>query len=573
MEASAHHSKTCTPVPCRRSTTAFDTIIGLVSGFYPHHGVLFADGVSLVDIARTVGTPVHVYSGDLIDERVGALRRGVCRLRRIGCTTRSRPTPRSAIVRRAPRAGRARRRQLRRRDRGRAPRRLQPELTSCSPASARRATNSTSPCVWASCAVNAESFGEIDRHRRHRRRPKARDARIAMRINPDVDAGSHPHISTGSRATKFGVSADEARAMAREIEGRANLRLVGLHVHVGSQITKAEPVDSKRGRRRRTRAELLDQGVPARTPRSRRRSRHRLSARPGGHDAGRLCGGRTSPAARRHAALARARARPLDRRPEPACIVTEVVDVKPRADGGWFVIVDAGMTDLIRPALYGAWHAHRGRRAARGRADRGRHRRPRLRDERHVRRRTARCRPSRSAICWRFATPAPTARSWRPTTIADRSPPRCSLRRPVRRSSGAARPSTTCSSGTRDAHRIRRTRPKRQGNAGATPARAHLAQRRARRRTRCRSPTTPRRSAARSPKPLPASANIGPDVMQLLYVANRFEIKPRLERWLGRGRRRDLRSLSRVERGLRRGAGARLRRGSRRFSGTCPQPT
>ena len=41
----------------------------------------------------------------------------------------------------------------------------------------------------------------------------------------------------------------------------------------------------------------------------------------------------------------------------PASLVTHVVDLKPSPAGGWFVIVDAGMTDLIRPALYGAWHA------------------------------------------------------------------------------------------------------------------------------------------------------------------------------------------------------------------------
>ena len=75
-----------------------------------------------------------------------------------------------------------------------------------------------------------------------------------MRINPDVDAGSHPHISTGRRGTKFGMSIADARAMIRDMARRPRLQVVGLHVHVGSQVTTDRAARARRRRRRRPRA-------------------------------------------------------------------------------------------------------------------------------------------------------------------------------------------------------------------------------------------------------------------------------------------------------------------------------
>ena len=87
-------------------------------------------------------------------------------------------------------------------------------------------------------------------------------ARVAIRINPDVDAGGHPKISTGHHATKFGMTIDAARQMARDILQRPHLDVVGLHVHVGSQITSREPmaraIETVAGLAR----ELMSQGVP-----------------------------------------------------------------------------------------------------------------------------------------------------------------------------------------------------------------------------------------------------------------------------------------------------------------------
>jgi diaminopimelate decarboxylase len=67
-------------------------------------------------------------------------------------------------------------------------------------------------------------------------------APMSVRVNPDVDAGTHRHITTGTRANKFGVSPDVAFEMVRRAAGSAHLEAVGLHVHIGSQLQSVEPI-------------------------------------------------------------------------------------------------------------------------------------------------------------------------------------------------------------------------------------------------------------------------------------------------------------------------------------------
>src|SRR6185312_17092802 len=90
-------------------------------------------------------------------------------------------------------------------------------------------------------AINAESAGELSRIEAIATR-LGRVARVAIRINPDIDAKSHPHISTGLKVNKFGVPLDEARVLLAGTANRAALELVAVHVHVGSQITTVEPL-------------------------------------------------------------------------------------------------------------------------------------------------------------------------------------------------------------------------------------------------------------------------------------------------------------------------------------------
>jgi diaminopimelate decarboxylase len=72
-------------------------------------------------------------------------------------------------------------------------------------------------------------------------------ARVALRINPDIDAQSHPYITTGLKQNKFGISAEEALSVCQLASSLPALDVIGVHTHIGSQITKLEPfVDTAR---------------------------------------------------------------------------------------------------------------------------------------------------------------------------------------------------------------------------------------------------------------------------------------------------------------------------------------
>ena len=87
---------------------------------------------------------------------------------------------------------------------------------------------------------NVESLGEINALDKEAR-ALGRIAPVSLRVNPDVDAGTHPYISTGLKGNKFGIAHDEALAAYRHAASLAGLRVVGIDCHIGSQITQLEP--------------------------------------------------------------------------------------------------------------------------------------------------------------------------------------------------------------------------------------------------------------------------------------------------------------------------------------------
>src|SRR6476661_4605919 len=109
-------------------------------------------------------------------------------------------------------------------------------------------------------AINAESPGELDRIAA-RARAQGTTARIALRVNPDIDAKSHPHISTGLKTNKFGMPFGQARQIYREHARQDGLEPVGIHVHVGSQITDVEPLRRAADRVADLAAELMGDGI------------------------------------------------------------------------------------------------------------------------------------------------------------------------------------------------------------------------------------------------------------------------------------------------------------------------
>ena len=200
--------------------------------------------------------------------------------------------------------------------------------------------------------INAESEGELERLDAIARERQTR-AKVAIRVNPDIDAKSHPHISTGLKINKFGVSIDAARDLVHRMRGRSGLEIVGLHTHVGSQIMDLDPLRRASAAVAGLAQELIADGFAI----------EHLDL---GGGLGISYDGTPAPTAEEYAAaiLGSVRDTGLAIVLEPGrhivgpagALVTRVVDVKPQPGGKQFVILDAGMTELIRPMLYNAYH-------------------------------------------------------------------------------------------------------------------------------------------------------------------------------------------------------------------------
>jgi diaminopimelate decarboxylase len=198
---------------------------------------------------------------------------------------------------------------------------------------------------------NVESVPELEAIDRIARQSRA-NARVALRVNPDVEAHTHRYITTGVAESKFGIDVRASRDILRHYRSFPGVRIIGVHLHIGSQITQAGPfVEAIRraagviafGRRSGVPLEWLNLGgglgiiYKDERPQTPKQFAHavlpyvqplkvRLILEPGRFIVG-----------------------------NAGILVTEVLYVK-RSRGKQFAVVDAGMNDLIRPALYGAYH-------------------------------------------------------------------------------------------------------------------------------------------------------------------------------------------------------------------------
>jgi diaminopimelate decarboxylase len=178
-------------------------------------------------------------------------------------------------------------------------------------------------------------------------------ARIAIRINPDIDAKSHPHISTGLKINKFGIPAEDTQALLPTFKHRRVVQLVALHVHVGSQITSMDPI-------RHAALRLAELAHDA------QRAGVNLEYLDAGGGLGISYDGGPVPSFRDYATAfvdaVRTTRLPVVVEPGrsiigPAgAIVARVLDIKPRTATSEFAVIDAGMSELMRPALYNAFH-------------------------------------------------------------------------------------------------------------------------------------------------------------------------------------------------------------------------
>lgn len=182
---------------------------------------------------------------------------------------------------------------------------------------------------------------------------EGRTARISLRVNPDVDAGTHPYISTGLKANKFGVAHERAVAIYRRAAGLPGLEVVGIDCHIGSQITDVAPYLDALDRvldlveaieAEGIRLHHLDLGgglgitytdeVPPAADVLISALLQRLDARGHGHRMVMFEPGRSLVG-------------------NAGVLLTEVLYLKPGEEKN-FCIVDAAMNDLMRPAMYEA---------------------------------------------------------------------------------------------------------------------------------------------------------------------------------------------------------------------------
>jgi diaminopimelate decarboxylase len=185
-------------------------------------------------------------------------------------------------------------------------------------------------------------------------------AHIALRVNPNVDAATHPYISTGLRSSKFGIDIGIARELIPRLVKSQHLRLEGVACHIGSMVLSPEPLGEAVAIIAEFAAECAARGAPITT----------IDAGGGWP----ILYGNEGADAQSHAVFGRALIDGIKRggaadlgltlivEPGRALVgdagvlLTRVVYVKEQV-GKRFVIVDASMSELIRPALYGAYHA------------------------------------------------------------------------------------------------------------------------------------------------------------------------------------------------------------------------
>jgi diaminopimelate decarboxylase len=328
-----------------------------VTGFYRDGGTLVCDGVPLEPVAAAHGTPLYVYSAAAIAARYRAIDEAFAgHPHAIHYALKANST--LAIAR------------------------LLRGLGSSADANsggeidvALRAGFTPSQIVFTGVgktaaelayaiglgvrSINVESEGEIERIDGLSRSRGVR-TRIAIRVNPDVDAKTHPHISTGLKTNKFGIPIGDVRALCARTRARASVEIIGLHAHVGSQITTMDPLTRAAAALVDLARQLAADGTPI----------EHLDI---GGGLGVSYDGSPVPDARDYASavLPILRESGLSIVLEPGrhiiapagALLTRVIDVKP-ANGGraaedgerLFVVMDAGMTEIIRPMMYNAFH-------------------------------------------------------------------------------------------------------------------------------------------------------------------------------------------------------------------------
>jgi len=178
-------------------------------------------------------------------------------------------------------------------------------------------------------------------------------APVSLRVNPDVDARTHPYISTGLKGNKFGIAHERAVA-AYELAARLpNLEVTGIDCHIGSQILDMAPLEEALERVLELAAAVAARGIPVRHVDVGGGLGIRYRDEEESLDIGRWCAAVTSRLAGTGYSVVVEPGRAIVGN---AGVLLSRVEYLKLDKGKRFAIVDASMSELIRPALYEAWH-------------------------------------------------------------------------------------------------------------------------------------------------------------------------------------------------------------------------
>lgn len=316
--------------------------------FYYHNNELFAEEVSVSEIAQQFGTPCYIYSRatlerhwQVFDQALGDYPHRICyavkansNIAVLNVLARLGSGFDIVSVGELERAIAA----------GADPSKIVFSGVGKLPAEIERAL-----AVGIAC-FNVESLPELQQINQLAKNMN-KIASIAIRVNPDIDAGSHPYISTGLRENKFGIDIQEALAIYRQAATLSHIKITGIACHIGSQLTELAPFEEALERLLLLIKQLEAQGIML----------EHLDLG-GGLGVRYHLENPPSPAEYAHAILKKLGNCKLTLTLEPGraiagnagILLTRVIYLKHSIHKN-FAIVDAAMNDLLRPALYEAW--------------------------------------------------------------------------------------------------------------------------------------------------------------------------------------------------------------------------
>ncbi|HMW55754.1 MAG: diaminopimelate decarboxylase [Candidatus Accumulibacter phosphatis] len=320
-----------------------------MSPFARQNGVLHAESVSLIDIASHFGTPCWVYSRHALETAFDEFQQELIGLDSLICyavKANSNLAVLDIFARRGAGFDIVSAGELKRvLAAGANPRKIVFSGVGKTAAEMELALGIGILCF------NVESAAELERLDAVAGRA-GKKAPISLRVNPDVDAKTHPYISTGLKENKFGVACADARALYRHAATLANLEITGIDCHIGSQLLHPAPFDEALDKLLLLIDQLTADGIVL----------HHIDL---GGGLGIRYRDEEAPTVKAYLQpmLEKLKERQLQVLLEPGrrlvgnagLLLTRVEYLKPGEIRN-FAIVDAAMNDLARPALYGSWH-------------------------------------------------------------------------------------------------------------------------------------------------------------------------------------------------------------------------